>query len=234
MKRAVAVALVLLPLVSACQKEAAKPAASPQAGALSTEEEKTAYAAGLMLGRNLAPLNLTPAELEATKKGLADSATGKTPQVDLQTYGPKIQAMIQSRAAARASGEKEKGKAFLESAAKEADAQKTPTGLVIKTLQPGKGDSPKASDTVKVHYRGTLIDGTEFDSSIKRGQPAEFQLSGVVPCWTEGVQKMKVGEKARLVCPSEIAYGDNGSPPTIPPGATLIFEVELLDIVKKK
>ena len=230
MKRAVTVALVLLPLITACQKQAAK----PDAAALTTEDEKTAYAAGLMLGRNLAPLNLSPAELEATKRGLADAASGKPPQVDLPTYGPKIQAMLQSRAASRAGAEKEKGKAFLESAAKEPGAQQTPTGLCIKTLQPGKGESPKASDTVRVHYRGTLIDGTEFDSSIKRGQPAEFQLSGVVPCWTEGVQKMKVGEKARLVCPSQIAYGDQGSPPTIPGGATLVFEVELLDIVKKK
>ncbi len=234
MKRAVAAALFLLPLVSACQKDAAKPAASPQAGALGTEDEKTAYAAGLMLGRNLAPLNLSPAELEATKRGLADAAAGKPPQVDLQTYGPKIQALLQARAAGRAGAEKEKGKPFLESAAKEQGAQRTPTGLIIKTTQPGKGESPKATDTVRVHYRGTLIDGTEFDSSIKRGQPAEFQLSGVVPCWTEGVQKMQVGEKARLVCPSEIAYGDQGSPPTIPGGATLVFEIELLDIVKKK
>jgi FKBP-type peptidyl-prolyl cis-trans isomerase FkpA len=233
MKRVVVAALVfLLPLVSACQKDA-KPAASPLAGALGTEDEKTAYAAGLMLGRNLAPLNLSPAELEAAKLGLADAASGRPPQVDSQTYGPKIQALLQSRAAGRAGAEKEKGKPFLESAAKEQGAQKTSTGLVIKTTQPGKGESPKASDTVRVHYRGTLIDGTEFDSSIKRGQPAEFQLSGVVPCWTEGVQKMKVGEKARLVCPSEIAYGDQGSPPTIPGGATLVFEVELLDIVKK-
>ena len=87
-----------------------------------------------------------------------------------------------------------------------------------------------ASDSVKVNYRGTLIDGTEFDSSYKRHQPAQFQLSGVIRCWTEGVQKMKVGGKARLVCPSEIAYGDNGHPPTIPGGATLIFEIELLEI----
>lgn len=186
-----------------------------------------------MVGRNLAALNLTPSELEAAKRGLADAATGKTPIVDLQTYGPKLQAMAQSRMASLSQGEKDKGKAFCESAAKDAGASTTPSGLVFKTVQPGNGGSPKATDTVRVHYRGTLIDGTEFDSSIKRGQPAEFRLNEVIPCWTESVQKMKVGGKARLVCPSEIAYGDRGSPPTIPGGATLVFEVELLEIPKK-
>jgi FKBP-type peptidyl-prolyl cis-trans isomerase FkpA len=228
-----AFALALTALSAGCAKDAGAPSQQPSAAALKSEEEKTAYAAGIMLGKNLAPLNLTPAELEACKKGLADSAGGRTPAVDLQTYAPKIQALIQSRLASRSQGEKDKGKAFAESAAKDQGAVSAPSGLVIKTLQPGKGASPKPSDTVRVHYRGTLIDGTEFDSSIKRGQPAEFQLSGVVPCWTEALQKMKVGEKARLVCPSSIAYGDGGSPPTIPGGATLVFEVELLDIVKK-
>ncbi len=206
--------------------------ASQAAAALNTEDEKAAYAAGAMLGRNLAALSLSPSELEAAKRGLADVATGKTPAVDLQTYGPKLQAMMQSRMASKSQGEKEKGKAFCANLAKEAGAAALPSGLVFKSLQPGKGPSPKATDTVRVHYRGTLIDGNEFDSSIKRGQPAEFALNGVIPCWTEGVQRMKVGEKARLVCPSDIAYGDQGRP-GIPGGATLDFEVELLDIVKK-
>jgi FKBP-type peptidyl-prolyl cis-trans isomerase FkpA len=234
MKRAVPVLFLLLPYAVACTKGgSATPPAQQSAAALATEEEKTAYAAGLLLGGNLAPLNLSASELEAAKRGMADAATGKTPQVDLQTYRPKIQGLLQSRMAGKAQGEKDKGKAYAESAAKEAGASRTPSGLVHKTLAAGKGGSPKSTDTVRVHYRGTLLDGTEFDSSIKRGQPAEFPLTGVIPCWTEGVQKMKVGEKARLVCPSEIAYGDQGSPPTIPGGATLVFEVELLDIVKK-
>lgn len=225
-------AILLLPFLAACAKEGAAPAQQSPAAALASEDEKTAYAAGVMLGKNLAPLNLKPAELEAAKRGLADAAAGKTPVVDLQTYGPKLQALIQSRMATRSQGEKDKGKAYAESAAKDAGATANPSGLVFKSLQAGKGPSPKATDTVRVHYRGTLIDGTEFDSSIQRGQPTEFQLNAVVPCWTEGVQKMKVGEKARLVCPSEIAYGDAGRPPTIPGGATLVFEVELLEIKK--
>ena len=100
---------------------------------------------------------------------------------------------------------------------------------MYRELAAGTGDSPKATDKVKVNYRGTLINGTEFDSSYKRNAPAEFPLNGVIPCWTEGVQRMKVGGKSRLVCPSEIAYGDAGRP-SIPPGATLIFEIELLAI----
>lgn len=108
----------------------------------------------------------------------------------------------------------------------------TPSGIGITILKEGSGDSPKPADTVKVHYRGTLLDGKEFDSSYKRGQPASFSLNRVIPCWTEGVQTMKTGGKARLVCPGNLAYGQRGIPGTIPPDATLIFEVELLEIIK--
>jgi len=120
--------------------------------------------------------------------------------------------------------------AYLDKAAAEPGATKTASGLVYRELRAGTGASPKASDTVKVNYRGTLVDGTEFDSSYKRNEPISFPLGQVIPCWTEGVQKMKVGGKSQLVCPSSIAYGERGSPPVIPGGATLIFEVELLAI----
>ena len=120
--------------------------------------------------------------------------------------------------------------AYLEKAAAEPGAIKTASGLVYRELRPGSGPSPRVSDVVTVNYRGTLTDGTEFDSSYKRNQPAQFPLNQVIPCWTEGVQRMKVGGKSQLVCPSDIAYGERGSPPTIPSGATLIFEIELLGI----
>jgi len=117
-------------------------------------------------------------------------------------------------------------------AAKEKGALATPSGLVYRSLKDGTGASPVASDVVKVHYRGTLANGTEFDSSYKRGEPAQFPLGGVIPCWTEGVQKMKVGGKAKLTCPPSIAYGSRGAGGVIPPNATLQFEVELIEISK--
>jgi FKBP-type peptidyl-prolyl cis-trans isomerase FkpA len=116
------------------------------------------------------------------------------------------------------------------SAAKEAGAVVTPSGLVYRSLTEGSGASPGPTDVVKVHYRGTLPNGTEFDSSYKRGQPATFPLNRVIPCWTEGLQKMKVGGKAKLTCPPGIAYGSAGAGGVIPPNATLHFEVELLGV----
>jgi FKBP-type peptidyl-prolyl cis-trans isomerase FkpA len=121
--------------------------------------------------------------------------------------------------------------AVIDKAATEKGAVKTPSGMVYQSLKDGSGPSPKEADVVRVHYRGTLPDGKEFDSSLARGQPAEFPLNRVIKCWTEGVQKMKVGGKAKLTCPPELAYGERGTPGgPIPPNATLIFEVELLGI----
>jgi FKBP-type peptidyl-prolyl cis-trans isomerase FkpA len=207
-------------------------AGQARAQALKTEDEKTLYTLGAILGKNISVFNLSKAELEIVKRGLTDSVTGAKLQVDMETYGPKVDGLAKARGEVAAKAEKAKSAGFLEKAAKEKGAQKTASGLVYTDLKVGTGPSPKATDKVKVHYRGTLTSGTEFDSSYKRGQPAEFPLNGVIPCWTEGVQKMKVGGKAKLVCPSSIAYGDRGSPPNIPGGATLVFEVELLSIEK--
>ena len=221
------VVLAVLLVTAACNKQSGGAATAPDP---KTEEEKTFYALGATIGRNLKTFNLTGPELEMVKRGLSDSVTDKTLVVPLETYGPKISELARSRGQARAAAEKEKSKAFLEKAAEEKGAEKLPSGLVYLEQQAGTGEQPKATDRVKVHYRGTLVDGTEFDSSYKRDQPAEFPLNGVIPCWTEGLQKMKVGGKAKLVCPSSIAYGDQGRPPTIPGGATLVFEVELLEV----
>jgi FKBP-type peptidyl-prolyl cis-trans isomerase FkpA len=122
---------------------------------------------------------------------------------------------------------------FAQEAAKEPGAKVTASGLVFRSHQDGQGPSPMASDKVKVHYRGTFPDGREFDSSYKRNKPIDFPLNAVIPCWTEGVQLMKVGSKAKLTCPPSIAYGARGAGGVIPPNATLQFEVELIAIAGK-
>ena len=200
------------------------------ADAPKTEEQKTLYALGLLVARSLGIFQLAPAELEYVKQGITDAVTGKSPMVDLKVYGEKVQELARSRR--KAQGEKlaASGKDFLDKAAKEKGAVKTDSGLVYFSLKEGTGASPKATDTVKVNYRGTLPDGKEFDSSYKRGVPAEFRLDKVIKCWTEGLQKMKPGGKARLVCPPTLAYGDAGAGELILPGATLVFEVELLEV----
>jgi len=202
-------------------------AAGPE---LKNDEQKTLYALGALLAQNVNAFRLTPAEVEIVLAGFKDASTGKTLAVDPDAYRGQLQQLAQARAAAAATEEKEKSKAFLEKMAKEKNATRTDSGLVFIDIQPGSGPAPKADDKVKVHYTGTLIDGTVFDSSVQRGEPATFPLNGVIRCFSEGLQKMKVGGKAKLVCPSDLAYGDRGSPPKIKPGATLVFEVELLGI----
>jgi FKBP-type peptidyl-prolyl cis-trans isomerase FkpA len=180
--------------------------------------------------RNLASLDLSAEELDTVMRGLRDASAGGEPAIAVDEYMPKIQAFARERQTRRAEAEKAKGATFLETAATEPGASKTESGMVYRELVAGAGPSPSPSDTVRVHYRGTLVDGTEFDSSYERGEPAQFALDRVVKCWTEGLQKMKAGGKAKLVCPSTLAYGDRGRP-QIPPGATLVFEIELLEIV---
>ena len=208
---------------------AAAGAAGPE---LKSDDQKTLYALGLVISQNLTSFNLNATELEAVLAGISDGVLKKDYKVELQTYGPKITALQTARSGAAASVEKKAGQAYLDKAAAEKGATRTASGLIITTLKPGNGASPKATDRVKVHYHGTLPDGTVFDSSVQRGEPIVLPLNGVIRCWTEGVSLMKVGGKSRLVCPSDIAYGDQGRPPVIKGGATLVFEVELLEIMK--
>jgi len=210
---------------AAAKPAPAKPAAPPP---LTTDEEKTIYAVGLSVYRQLTQFDLSPAELEIVKRALSDAAANK-PALEITEWGPKIQPLVAARGTRVAARDKAEGATYLAKAAAEPGAIKTESGLIYREITPGTGDSPKPTDKVKVNYRGTLINGTEFDSSYKRNAPAEFPLNGVIKCWTEGVQKMKPGGKSMLVCPSDIAYGDQGRP-SIPGGSTLIFEVELLAI----
>jgi FKBP-type peptidyl-prolyl cis-trans isomerase FkpA/FKBP-type peptidyl-prolyl cis-trans isomerase FklB len=206
-------------------------AADPVAPA--TEDQKTVYAIGYSSAQNLERLALRPEEIEIFLGAVRDGLAGKEAPVDVETYASKVQAFAQSRAAAASAGEKTAATEFLAKEAAAPGATKAASGLVKRVVKEGSGAVPTATDTVKVHYHGTLRDGTVFDSSVDRGEPAEFPLNRVIPCWTEAVQTMKVGEKAHITCPPEIAYGDRGFPPKIPGGAALAFDVELIEIVTK-
>jgi len=229
---AVALGLCIVAIAGCSSEPKDGQKAATEAGASQSEDEKALYALGVAVARNIQPFNLTEAELKHVQAGFADSALNKKIDIDVQSYFPAIQELQNKRVAAAAETEKKAGEAFLAKAASEPGAKKTASGLVYSVITEGTGPSPAETDTVKVHYHGTLPDGTVFDSSVDRNEPATFPLNGVIPCWTEGVQLMKVGGKSRLICPSSIAYGDRGAPPDIKPGATLVFDVELLAIEK--
>lgn len=197
-----------------------------------TEEEKTFYAIGTMFGSRLTQLNMTDAEIDSLTTGLRDAAKGEKQKVDPMAYQQKIQDMFKARMEKQAGEIKKKGIEFLNNFVSKEGATKTASGLAYKVIKEGTGPSPKETDVVKVHYHGTLIDGTVFDSSVERKQEVSFPLNRVIRGWTEGLQTMKVGGKSKFVIPSELAYGDAGAPPKIAGGATLIFEVELLGIEK--
>jgi len=223
----------ILLLVSIFLLVACNEGQSPESVKLKTEDDKTFYAMGFMLGSNLQRLNLNDKELSALYKGLVSSAKGTKPEIELQTYQPKIQTMFKARMEKVAKSEKSSGSKYIEDYLKKnKKAKKTASGLVYEVLKEGAGKSPKATDTVEVHYHGTLTNGEVFDSSVDRKKTISFPLNRVIKGWTEGLQLIKKGGKIRLVIPPELGYGDNGAPPKIPGGATLVFEVELFKITK--
>ncbi|HLT28954.1 MAG TPA: FKBP-type peptidyl-prolyl cis-trans isomerase [Myxococcaceae bacterium] len=197
---------------------------------LETEEQKTFYALGLTLGDNIEVFDLKPEELEVVIAGIRGNFAEGEPPVKLNEYGRKVGELARARSQARAEALSAKSEAFINEAAAQEGATRTASGMVFQNLTEGSGESPTETSRVKVHYRGTLVDGTEFDSSYSRGEPATFPLNGVIKCWTEGVQLMKVGGKARLVCPPDLAYGPSARP-GLPANSTLNFEVELLEIL---
>ena len=218
MRKVMFVVMIALIAVWGCSSEAPK-----------TEDQKAFYALGVHLNKQLTVFDLTPEEMKLVQQGMADAAAGKKLAAEPEASMQKLGELAQARMAKATEKQKALAKPFLEKAAAEKGAQKTASGMIYQEIKAGTGAQPKPTDVVKVHYVGTLIDGKEFDSSVKRGQPAELPLNQVFPCWTEGVSMMKVGGKAKLVCPPETAYGDRGRPPVIPGGATLVFEVELLE-----
>jgi FKBP-type peptidyl-prolyl cis-trans isomerase len=208
---------------------------SPQQVTPKSDEDKTMYALGTFVSTrmSLEAFEFTDAELAMVIAGLRDGAKDQATMEaeEVESLLPKIQALLDERLAAAASLEKTAGAEYLAKAAAESGAMKTDSGLVYKSVTEGTGGSPTETDTVTVHYEGRLVNGTVFDSSKERGEPYTTPLNQVIPCWTEGVQKMKVGGSAQLVCPSELAYGEQGNP-SIPGNSTLIFDVELLEVVK--
>jgi FKBP-type peptidyl-prolyl cis-trans isomerase len=201
------------------------------------DQAKLGYAVGVSIGKNVANLKGLIDE-PSLSRGIEDQLAGK-PGMDeakmreaLNDLTVRQQAAQKEKNAVSGAKNKTEGAAYLEKNKAKAGVKVTASGLQYEVIKMGTGPKPKATSTVRVHYVGTLLDGTEFDSSIKRGQPAEFPLNGVIKGWTEGVQLMPVGSKFKFTIPSELAYGENGAGAQIGPDAVLVFEVELLKIVK--
>ena len=205
---------------------------------LKDQKDKVSYSVGVSLGESWKQKELD-FNLDALCQGLRDAMTGGknllTPQevqATLNAYDKELKDKQALKAATLGEKNKKEGAEFLAANQKKEGVKVLPSGLQYKIIKDGAGPMPKATDAVKVNYRGTLIDGTEFDSSYKRGEPASFVVNQVIRGWTEALQLMKVGAKWQLFIPAEMAYGDKGAGPTIAPNAVLIFEVELLGIEK--
>jgi FKBP-type peptidyl-prolyl cis-trans isomerase FkpA len=196
------------------------------------EDKNTLYSIGSFQARQLAMFNFTRTEYEMVLQGFADAAHGKKLVVAVENYSKKVQELAQARRATKGSKPVDAGTEFLNKAASEKGAVKTSSGLVFQSRREGDGATPSATDTISMHYRGTLINGEEFDNTINLRKPAVFKLDSVIKCWAEGLQKMKAGGSAKLVCPPELAYGKQGVDSVIPPNSVLIFEIELLEVTK--
>lgn len=202
---------------------------------LSTDKAKISYAIGQQIGQQIKHngMDVDPDTLAASVGDVLAGRESKLKPEEMQAVMMKARQAEMEKQDKAGKENREKGDKFLAENKTKDGVKVTKSGLQYSVITPGKGASPKAKDVVRVHYKGTLIDGTQFDSSYDRGEPAEFPLNGVIPGWTEGLQLMKVGQKNKLFVPSDLAYGPQGRP-GIPPNSVLIFDVELLDIVKGK
>jgi len=204
--------------------------------ALKTQKDKVSYSIGLDIGKNLKTQGIE-IDPNLLSKGIQDAVSGGKPMLTeeevqgvMTAFSQEMQSKMAAKSKAAADKNQKEGDAFLAENKKKKDVVTLPSGLQYKILKAGTGKKPKSTDTVTTNYKGTLIDGTEFDSSYKRGQPASFPVTGVIPGWTEALQLMPVGSKWQLFVPPTLAYGPRGAGPQIGPNATLIFEVELLGI----
>ena len=225
--------LCALPVgIYAATESAPATAAKDGASQSMTENDKVVYSIGEILSGSVKPFALSEHEMQLVKEGFDAGMHGTKTGVDAESYRPQIQALLTERMSKEVNSAKAVGKAYRDKAAAAKDATTSASGVIVTTLKAGAGPNPAPDDQVKVNYEGRLVDGTVFDSSTQHGQPLTFKVSGVVPCWSEALQHMSVGSKIKLVCPPEQAYGDRGSPPKIPGGSTLVFDVELLAIEK--
>ncbi len=209
------------------------PAAHAEPQKPETPDQKALYSLGVRIAKDFKTLGISPEELEFLKLGMDDSFAGKASVDPKDTASVQnIQRFQRERFQAAINREKEESGKFLAEAAKKKGAEKSDSGLIYVSQKGGKGESPTKADTVKVTYEGTLRDGTVFDSRTDPKNPISFPLGNVIPCWQEAIAKLKPGGSAEFYCPSDIAYGDNGSAPVIPPGAALKFEVTLLEVAK--
>ena len=206
------------------------PTPSAEEVVLETDDQKVLYAVGQALARNIANLEFTPEEMVFVTAGLNEGAAGGEPRIDMTVYAPMLDTTMRTRMTQITQKEREAGQAYCDAQAAEEGAEKLASGMVFKPIAEGDGATPGPADTVKVHYHGTLRDGSVFDSTRGK-EPAQFNVGGVIPCFSEGLQKLKVGGKAKLTCPAEIAYGDRGRPGSIRPGAALTFEIELVELI---
>lgn len=225
--------LLAFTMVLGLSLAAVQPAAAEEVK-LESETDKILYSLGMAMSQSLGSFEFSEAELKIVKEGLTDAVLKRDPKIEMETYGPQIDSYLRERMTKIAEAEKVKGIAFQAEMAEEPGAVTLESGLVYREITAGDGPSPGPTDTVKIDYHGTLRDGTVFDSSLEgpAPAPAQFALNRVIPCFGEGVQKMKVGGKSKLTCPPNIAYGDKGAPPKIPAGATLVFEVTLREVVE--
>ena len=199
---------------------------------LNTEVDKFSYALGMDLGSNVANEKIDSLNIEAMILGMEDVLREKEAKFTVTESQSIVREYLIGLQQAKAEQEKKAADSFFAENGQKEGMITTTSGLQYEVLTPGTGATPTAEDVVKVHYTGTLLDGTKFDSSVDRGEPAQFKVGGVIPGWTEALQLMKVGAKYKLYIPSDLAYGQRGAGALIKPGATLIFEVELLDVIK--
>jgi FKBP-type peptidyl-prolyl cis-trans isomerase FklB len=225
-------------LLAACMSFATLISCNGQKGktnvALKTQADSVAYGIGVSIGQNMKKDGLDSLDMELLMAGLKAAAHGDSTMLNQQQAQGVIQGYLNAKQKAKADAALGVGKKFLEDNKKKPGVTELPDGLQYQVMKEGTGAMPKETDTVSVHYHGTLIDGTIFDSSVERGQPAEFPLNGVIKGWTEALQLMKVGSKWKLFLPPSLAYGDRAAGPKIPANSTLIFEVELLGIKGQK